>query len=200
MKTLSVLLTLTLLLVARDNPFSDVVTTETFPVSTNIPKVVKDLRKESFRLPNSARVVKRVIIEYQNLDGSVQKQSTDIDKKVDWHMPLVLTHRKSASSADRFTQKVKLPFIKFSTKANKMRVATKDKLLRHFMLPHPHRIVLDFKGSSRFLSKKYTDLSRPFTKIRLGNHHGYYRVVVELDGQYEYQEKSDRSGITLSVR
>ena len=115
-------------------------------------------------------------------------------------MPLVLTHNKSTPSSDRYVQRVKLPFIKFSTKANNMRVETKDKLLRHFMLPHPHRIVLDFKGSSHFLAKKYTSLVKPFKKIRLGNHNGYYRVVIELDGQYEYQEKRDISGITLSVR
>lgn len=200
MKLLFLSLALLLSLGARDNPFADVITKETFPVSTNIPKTLTDLKKESFRLPDSARVIKRVIIEYQNLDGSVDTLSTTLDKTIDWHMPLHLTHSKVPPRGSTYKDNVKLSFIKFSTKGNKMKVVTKDKLLRHFMLPKPHRIVLDFKGSSRVLSKKYTQFKKPFKKIRLGNHDGYYRVVIELDGQYEYKEKRDHSGITLSVR
>ncbi len=200
MKIFFILVTLMLSLIARDNPFSDVVTKESFPVSTNIPKQHQDLTLERFRLPNSARVVKKVIIEYQNLDGSIDKLSADIDKAVDWHMPLVLTHNKYIPESGRFVMAVKLPFIAFSTKAKSMKVETADQLLRHFMLPRPHRIVLDFKGSSKFLAKKYTKLTKPFSKIRLGNHSGYYRVVIELDGQYEYQEKRIKNGIILTVR
>lgn len=187
-------------LFARDNPFSDVVTTETFPVSTNIPKTLTRLKKEEFSLPDTARVLKKITIEYQNLDGSVHTLITGIDKTVDWHKPLILTHSHRSSSSKYFKERVKLPFIRFSTKGYKMKVSTKDKLIRHFMLPKPHRIVMDFKGTSHFLAKKFTQFSKPFKKIRLGNHNGFYRVVVELDGQYEYQEKSDNSGITLSVR
>ena len=200
MKLLFLMLTLLLFLDARDNPFTEVISKEVFPISTNIPKSLKDLKKESFNLPSSARVIKRVIIEYQNLDGSVDTLSSALDKKVDWHMPLILTHKKAPPVGSHYKDRVKLSFIKFSTKANKMRVKTKDKLLRHFMLPKPHRIVLDFKGSSQFLSKKFTQFAKPFKRIRLGNHKGYYRVVVELDGKYEYQKKSDPSGITLSIR
>ena len=200
MKFIFLSLMLLLSLSARDNPFADVITKETFPISTNIPKTLTDLKKESFRLPDSARVIKRVIIEYQNLDGSVDTLATTIDKRVDWHMPLYLTHSKTPAKGSTYKDNVQLPFIKFSTKANNMKVITKDRLLRHFMLPKPHRIVLDFKGTSRFLAKKFTAFSKPFKKVRLGNHDGYYRVVIELDGQYEYQEKRDNSGITLTVR
>lgn len=200
MKLIFVSLILLFTLSARDNPFADVITKESFPVSTNIPKSLTDLKKESFRLPDTARVVKRVIIEYQNLDGSIDTLASTLDKRVDWHMPLHLTHRKAPTKGSSYQENVKLSFIKFSTKGNKMKVMTKDRLLRHFMLPKPYRIVLDFKGSTHFLAKKYTQFSKPFKKVRLGNHDGYYRVVVELDGQYEYQEKRDSSGITLSVR
>jgi len=200
MRFLLLFVTLLLSLTARDNPFEDVITKEVFPISTNIPKTLTHLKRESLRLPDSARVIKRIMIEYQNLDGSIDTLSSTLDKKVDWHMPIVVTHQKAPSKANSYTEKLKLPSIKFATKANKMKLITKDKLLRHFMLVRPHRIVLDFKGSSQYLSKKYSKFSKPFKKVRLGNHDGYYRVVVELDGQYEYQEKSDKRGITLTIR
>lgn len=200
MKFIFLLITLLFILDARDNPFTDVVSSESFPVSTNIPKKLNDLKQESFRLPNSARVVKRVIIEYQNLDGSIDRLATSLDKKVDWHMPLVLKHRKAPVQGSIYRDKIKLPFIKFSTKSNKMKLKTEDKLLRHFMLTRPHRIVLDFEGSIKILARSYKRFSKPFKKVRLGNHNGYYRVVVELDGQYEYQKQSYNSDIILTIR
>ncbi len=200
MKYLMILFIFCLSLYARENPFADVISKAAFPVSTNMPKVKTDISRETYILPNTALVVKRVIIEYQNLDGSVQKLVKELDKKIDWHMPLNLSHTKAPDYTNRYKQKVKLPFISFATKANKMKVLTKDPLIRHFMLPKPHRIVLDFKGSSHFLAKKYSQFTKPFKRVRLGNHDGFYRVVVELDGQYEYQEKTDSHGITLSVR
>jgi len=200
MKFIFLLITFFFSLIARDNPFADVISNESFPISTNIPQTLTDLEYESFRLPNSARVLKRVIIEYQNLDGSVEKLSTTLDKKIDWHMPLVLKHRKAPAIGSRYKDKIKLSFIKFSTKAKQIKIKTKDKLIRHFMLVSPHRIVLDFKGSSHILSKSFGGFTKPFKKVRLGNHNGYYRVVVELDGQYEYQKQSKNSDIILSIR
>ena len=200
MKFIFLLITLLFSLIARDNPFTDVITDETFPVSTNIPKTLTDLQYESFRLPDSARILKRVIIEYQNLDGSIDTLSTTLNKNIDWHMPLVLKHRKAPTLGSTYQEKINLSFIKFWTKSKKMKIRTKDKLIRHFMLVHPHRIVLDFKGSSHILSKSFRGFTKPFKRVRLGNHKDYYRVVVELDGQYEYQKQSKHSDIILSIR
>lgn len=199
-KFIKALLLLSLSLMARENPFSEVLSQESFPVSTNTPKTYSHLKNETFRLPDSARIVKKIIIEYQNLDGSIEKLSKKIDKKVDWHMPITLHHEQMKSQASRFVQRVKLPFISSLTRKNQMKLITKDRLIRHFMLPSPHRIVLDFKGSSKVLGRKYTNFTAPFTEIRMGNHDGYYRVVIELDGQYEYKKKEDKHGIILTVK
>ena len=131
MKFIFLLITLLFSLVARDNPFADVISNEAFPISTNIPKTLTDLRHESFRLPDSARILKRVIIEYQNLDGSVDTIATTLNKKIDWHMPLVLKHQKAPAVGSTYKVKINLPFIKFSTKSHKMKLKTKDKLIRH---------------------------------------------------------------------
>jgi hypothetical protein len=200
MKFIITLCLLTLSLFSRENPFSDVLAADAFPISTNVPTQLNDLQYETFRLPDSARVIKKVIIEYQNLDGSIKQLTTSLDKNVDWHMPIKLSHSKMPAKSSTFVRNVKLPFISFFTKKNQMKLSTDDKLIRHFMLSNPHRIVLDFKGSSRTLARKYNNFSSPFNQVRLGNHDGYYRVVVELDGQYEYQKKIDKHGLILSVK
>ena len=200
MKFIMTLSFLILSLIARENPFSDILTEESFPISTNVPIQLHDLQYESFKLPDSARIIKKVIIEYQNLDGSIKQLSTTLDKKIDWHMPIKLSHSKMPSKGSLFIRNVKLPFMSFFTKKNQMKLSTSDKLIRHFMLPSPHRIVLDFKGSSQTLARKYSNFSSPFNQVRLGNHKGYYRVVVELDGQYEYHKKINKHGLTLTVK
>lgn len=186
--------------VARDNPFSDFVTQEAFPVSTNNPETLSDLKKEEIRLPNSARIVKRVIIEYQNLDGSIEQLTTELNKNVDWHMPIVVTHSKKPAKGSYFTTNLKLPFMTFLSKQKSLKLLTKDTLIRHFMIPNPHRIVLDMKGSSGVRSRRYTNFKPPFQEVRIGNHKEYYRVVIELDGQYEYSYKPRSDGMILRVK
>ena len=39
----------------------------------------------------------------------------------------------------------------------------------------------------------------PFSKIRMGNHDGYYRVVIELDGQYRYKLETQERDYTIVV-
>ena len=38
-----------------------------------------------------------------------------------------------------------------------------------------------------------------FTKIRVGNHDGYYRVVVELDGYYRYKLAKQADGCLVTL-
>ena len=38
-----------------------------------------------------------------------------------------------------------------------------------------------------------------FKKIRVGNHSGYYRVVLELDGYYRYSYKKVLDGYIITL-
>lgn len=70
---------------------------------------------------------------------------------------------------------------------NIMQIKTNDKLLRHYMLSNPCRIVADFKSEKSLYTKSYNVSAKPFTKIRIGSHEGYYRVVITLDKEYLYK-------------
>ncbi len=188
------------LLFSRDNPFAEVVGEGEFPISTNMPKILGKLKNESFTLPSTARSVKRIIVEYQNLDGSIGKSVKELDKSVDWHMPINIRHKHAPEQSKQYQSRANLKFIDFATKNSEMKISTTNRMLRHFMLANPHRVVIDFERNSKFLSKKFTDFSRPFKAVRIGNHDGYYRVVVELDGQYEYQIKSYKNSYVIKIR
>jgi len=189
---------------ARENPFFNP-KGETVPVTSNQDTSLSPLKQASLSLPSTARVVESVTIKYKNLDGSQDSKSISLNNSIDWHLPLFVS--QSYQSADDIPSKTKkrrqaktkvvpktadkkllhLKFISFDANAKTLKVSTKDAMLRDFLLVKPHRIVFDLKRDIdiRSYSKKFSQSI--FTKIRIGNHKGYYRVVVELDGYYSYK-------------
>jgi hypothetical protein len=60
--------------------------------------------------------------------------------------------------------------------------------------------VLDFKRESTMKSyAKKTDI-KVFKSVRIGNHDGYYRAVIELDGLYKCDLKKTSVGYMLLLK
>lgn len=199
---------------ARDNPFFPAEGMKELPVTSSDIESFDPLKRAAITLPDSARVLKKVSVEYQNLDGSVGTRSIDLDHSVDWHLPLFVSQSYTATKdenrpetepapvkTERETFKLLHDFgeAAFYQSGNTLKVVTKDPMIRNFMLVDPHRIVLDFKRDADFRSKvKTIDKGNPFKQIRLGNHSGYYRAVIELDGQYRHE--IDRRNGAIFIR
>ena len=67
------------------------------------------------------------------------------------------------------------------------------------MLVDPHRIVMDFEREANFLSFEKKLKTLPFMDVRIGNHDGYYRVVIALDGHYRFTTEKIPSGYRISL-
>ncbi|KIM11161.1 MAG: hypothetical protein KU37_05790 [Sulfuricurvum sp. PC08-66] len=184
---------------ARENPFRPMVDEHVLPISTNIPQKVEPFTHAKISLPDTARIVTNVIVEYQNLDGSIEKAVQPINQGVDWHVPITLSHHLHKEPARGFETVGKNEFIHFGIMDKRLKITTKDGLIRHFMMSKPYRVVLDFARMSSFQTHAYSVNKAPFKTIRLGNHKDYYRVVVELDGQYEYKIDTD-NGVLIEIR
>lgn len=88
---------------ARENPFSSSTAQKNTPITSN-EKVDKPLlQKTDVQLSQQARVIKKVTIEYINLDGSTQKKSVDFDHAIDWHLPIVISQHGVSSSTNTQT-------------------------------------------------------------------------------------------------
>jgi hypothetical protein len=115
-----ILLLLTTLLFARDNPF--------VPVITNKNKTI--IKKNYFssqkiNLPDDARVIKEVTIKYQTLTGTIKELQITIDQAINWHSPLYLsTYKKPVISKN-----VKVGFLEFIIKDNRLILLSKDKII-----------------------------------------------------------------------
>lgn len=199
---------------ARENPFFPSLGEEDLPYTSNENKKTSYLGKASLSLPSTARRIKKVTIEYENLDASIEKKSIDLDNTIDWHLPIFISQSyKSAKKNETnnrkfevlkktpqsYDTKLELKNVKFFIAQSSLKIVNNDKLIRNFLLPQPHRIVMDFKKDSRMRGSVKKIKNSVFTKVKIGNHDGYYRVVLELDGYYRYKLKKQAEGYIITL-
>lgn len=222
---LSIILCVTFL-IARENPFESVITPQESGKVAEIKKPTYFTR-EIMSLPSTARKVKRIEIWYQNMDGSIDSVMVETDRDIDWHFPMVVTHdtqnqvvrtktamTQSKSAAPRMSASEPkllpapknnkatlsaLPYISFGIDGKKLMVMTQDSMLREFDLAEPTKIVMDFKRNTTFYTKTLKTNKMYFEEIALGNHKGYYRVAIKLDGKYRYQVNKSENGYLLEL-
>lgn len=195
---------------ARENPFFPSVGEKDILVTSNIDRTKSPLKRATITLPAQARILQKVTIEFKNLDGSLESKSIELDNSVDWHLPIFVTQSYSTTdttvSIPEKKQKTKYKSIasikdlKLYSSGKKLKLVTTDKIKRDFLLVNPHRIVIDFEKDTDIKSyiKKVT--KNIFTGVRIGNHKGYYRVVIELDGYYRYKIEKLSDGYLIELR
>ena len=197
MRLILIVFMMILSLYGRDNPFFPADPNAKQMQTTNRVETLKPFSTQQIALPNSARAIKAIIIRYQNLDGSIEDEQLNLNNSIDWHESLMISQSKSKtipmlkskSKHESFGTK----FIHFHAEDKSMKIITQDKIIRHFMLSSPHRVVVDFSRDTSFKPKTYKINAAPYKQIRMGNHDKYYRVVIELDGQYKYKlQTSDK--------
>jgi hypothetical protein len=204
-------------LVARENPFVSIDSADTIGKATSIQNTRVDFVEQSIKLPSSARVLKSMELHYQNLDGSIESKIVQIDKDIDWHDELVLKKAYTTPSIKIEQQETKmkepivlkeeikesinfLDTLHIDIIENNIWIKTKDKKIRDFLVTNPYKIVMDFAKDISFTTKNYPLDIKPFYKVSIGNHDKYYRVVIELDGQYRYDISPSEEGFSIRVK
>ena len=191
MKNIKLLFLFPILVFGRINPFEPVVT----PENVNIKKP-KYFHQIQVNIPSDVRILKKIIFVYQTLNSDIENQEINIDKAVDFHSPIIVSHKLK-----KYPLKVlRFPNFKLYIKKKKLFFATKDKLLRVFFLAKPFRLVLDFKKNVDFLTIKKILKNSFVKKVIVGSHNEFYRVVVYLDATYSYKVKKDINGVLIELR
>lgn len=188
-------------LFGRDNPFFAADPSERQVTTSNRVKELKPFSTQQLSVPNSARAIKAITITYQNLDGSIEDERLELNNAIDWHKPFILSQQKEKHKGKApksiETKSAGTKFINFIPAGKSLKIVTTDRLLRHFMLTSPYRIVVDFERDTSFKPKHFVLNNAPYSSVRMGNHDKYYRVVIELDGQYEYTFQSSATDHTI---
>ena len=183
------------LLIAREDPFEPSIA----------PKEGLHNQKDSKReilqsidiaLPSTARVLQKVSITYQNIDGTIATKEIDINQGIDWHYPLELSQKAIGKSYDG-ERRLHIGEFELYLDKNKVFIATKYPNVRHFILPNPYRIVLDFEGMDKAINQAQELEGKYVKKVIFSSHESFYRISLELDGQYAYELASQRDGYML---
>lgn len=187
---------------ARENPFFPSKGEKDIPITSNKEVKLQKFKKATISLPTDTRVLQKITLEYKNLDGSLGTKTLKLNKSIDWHLPIFISqeHQLNKQIKKNFQYITSIKYAKFYTSNKQLKIITKDKIIRDFLLVQPHRIVIDFKRDSHLKGLVKKNNNNIFTKIRVGNHNGYYRVVLELDGYYRYKKKSTPNGYIFSLR
>lgn len=218
MKNLVILLIINIFVLARENPFVTV-TQESGVVNTE-PREDMMLDVVTVPFPDTARTIKKVTIEYTNIDGSIDTRELDMNVSIDWHKPLLLTQKLETatisqkelldkpiatvpmepiiSSTDTTIHKLN-QYVSYQLIDNGYVIYTKDKLIRDFALPKPFKIALDFK-SDTYANTIEKEIGDKYKKISFGSHRGFYRVVFELDGRYTYKLNKNDDSIVVMLK
>lgn len=207
-KVLFITLLLLITLDARENPFFPSDGEKDMPLTSNEDKTLPPLKRAAISFPPQARVLQKVTIEYKTLDGSVESKSIELQNSIDWHLPIFISQsyaensneQKSSSAEKEFEKIASIKYASFYTSDKELKIITTDKILRNFLLVEPHRIVIDFKRDTSLKSYTKENKKNVFTKIRIGNHAGYYRAVIELDGLYTYTMEKISDGYILKLK
>jgi len=192
MRKIIVLLIVNIILFARENPFVPVVKN-----TTNNKIVNKEyFTSKEIKLPNDARNIKYLIFKYQSLTGEIKEYKIAINKAIDWHNPIYITTKKYKTKI----VEVNLPFLNLYIKNHSVLIQTEDELLRKFLLVKPFRLVLDYKANRNFLAYEKKKINTFIKRVVLGNHKGYYRIVLYLDAKYKINLINTAEGYLIDFK
>lgn len=148
-------------------------------------------------LPSTARKIKKITLEYQNLNGSITSIEQNLEGDIDWHFPLILSQEVQPQSPKTLEKQdfTLGNLFDFNITKQKIQFKTSLRMLRDFTLASPTRLVLDFKAPNKTSLQETFDSQIPsIPKISLSTHLDFYRITFNLDGQYKYKITQNSSG------
>ncbi|WP_299549799.1 AMIN domain-containing protein [uncultured Helicobacter sp.] len=175
------------------DPFTPIITPKDSGQITNAPQL--DLfTKTELILPSTARKIKKITLEYQNLNGSITTLEKELEGDIDWHFPLVLSQEvqpKTPNIPEKENFNLE-DFFDFEITKNSVSLNTHLTLLRDFTLASPTRLILDFKAPGKKpLKVSFYPKIPTIPQVSLDTHLDFYRITLNLDGQYKYNLTKD---------
>ncbi len=169
------ILTFPLITVARENPFAAAVEKD----------VVQQKKQET--IAPAPETISKPKIHPQRIQS---EPSTAVSQPI---KPKIHPQRKSHKEVVNYAK------ARFVFRENSAYIETKDKVIRHFSIPNPPSIVIDFKAPSDFASKRKELTTSPFIKLEMGAHDNRYRVVLRLDKPHKYSIQKRKYGQVITI-
>jgi hypothetical protein len=206
-KILFIAFFLTFSLSARENPFSPqkIIVVEPkiiVPAIEEKPVVKKEVNITAKR-EQKVEPIKPIAIKTTTI--SIMKEGKKTLVPVLQKKPVIVTAKPKPKKKKVYKRVVRSKliyngeFAKIRVKGKNIKITTHDKMLKHFILKNPSRLVVDFE---RF------DVVQPFHKkvygskvksLRVGHHDYFYRTAFQLGKNYRYKIKKQSYGYLIRL-
>ncbi len=110
------------------------------------------------------------------------------------------TRRAAPADAPNIVRFKEMGFIHLAFTDRQITLRTNDPVRRHFRLDDPARIVVDFDRHSGAKNLTLPLQDNTFKKVSIGRHAGWYRVVIELDRNRQYDLREGEGGPVITLR
>ena len=90
--------------------------------------------------------------------------------------------------------------ISFFINEKEITIFTKESKIRDFLIADPYKVVLDFKKVTNYATKTVEFQKAPFVSATLGDHDGFYRIAILLDGHYRYDLQPFNGGYIIKLK
>jgi hypothetical protein len=177
--------------ISRDNPF------EKNPIIDDFARTIESgLDEQEIYLPTSAVQIRKITIEYKNMDSSIDTKVIKLNFPLNRTKPLIVYQQKKKIMANMMLLKDGMSnasfkpykFFKFEINGNKVKIITNKRLIRNFPIPYPQTILMDFKHQDVIIPKKFHLKSVSYFKfVNITSHKGYLRFSIEVDDRYRYK-------------
>ncbi len=200
------LLGLFLSLHARENPFEPVYNT---PQNTNerIPLLEIHTNAVFKEEPTHLDIIKNTFHQSHQVKINLEQNDTIKPKTVSISTkvatPIMIKKNKIATrkiikSSTYYKTIYQNYFLKLQANNKNIKIITKDCLLSQKKFYHPSRLAFDFTRLQYFHTKTL-NLNKPYAKrIKLGSHHEFYRITVELNRYRHYKIHKKPYGYLLT--
>lgn len=204
-KLLTILLFLTVSLIARENPFEATNAYEEEAarlIEINEPEIdtavefVQEQQyvNEVYEKMNEPEPKEPVLTE-QKVQEMIKKVKKEIKPKTIIKKEVIIQKPKEQvvyvkPRFDITNEKELLPFVKIEYDDEKLDIHSKYKITKKMTLPGKKKMILDYKAKENFYTIRETLKSTSFPKIAVGNHKKdkFFRIVVELSDMPENYE------------
>ncbi len=190
MKILFLLIFLLEVLIARENPFEPLFSTP--KANLDIIPLLHITTNEAATptqkiLAKKQPVLKPVIIKTPTIDKPSIETQTITPSIMIVKKPAMIKKKKTKVIKRKYKTIYQNYFLKVQTNYKNFKIFTSDKLLKKVRYTNPSRMTFDFERLQYFHTKNIT-FNKPFAKkIKLGSHHDFYRITIELNRYKHYK-------------
>ena len=190
MKILFLIIFLLTSLIARENPFEPLFDT---PKSTqDIIPLLHITTNKTFAIQEETLIPKPDHTITLEINSTVETNVTVVDKPL--AKPIKkekkvtnLEKKKPLIKKRKYKTIYQNYFLKVQTNYKSFKIFTKDTLLKKVRYKNPERMTFDFDRLQHFHTKNITFNKSFAQKIKLGSHHNFYRITVQLNRYKHYK-------------